>query len=762
MSRKPLAMGRFGFISLLICMLLSGKTQAQTVWLDSLYVRVADAKVLRPTGGDAVVTFDLEVFRPVKVWNNNDTTLGASDFVFGKEEMDLTGIFRDVHASPLHAGITLGTGGALKLESRFVLGKLQLSLTEVKGSSQSVALPYREWVKLCHVELPLKNPATVELGLVWDKTSTGLITKNIPILEVLMDDLEKIPDKLLTFEDYAASRTICSGEEFFLFAHAVSSGTSLKCTWQYSVNGGTTFTEIPYASDWGKAPGSAAFHYRTRGEHSDTLWLRGINSPLNGIIFKCVAEDPTVSTDKRETPDMQLNVLPEIKVALEDYTSLVDFEAGLGHSGDTVRRCPGESAKVRVAFYGIENVSQKNSLTGMGGRVYIAYSWIDQLGGDGNDTLKVNMSDIGTQSVAWSSGFVLTSDKLQLELEEDGKYYIHKVWTDSCSLGTVLTAYDTVVVRQSSNVVYEFDPIEYVAGSGGIDITQGLGINFTSKVVKSPAVGGILGDIYAADQVGTDTILYTYKSGGCEITATRVVHVVSTKSVAIKVLLEGPYIAKLDSMRCIHESYFSSIGESYISPYADRKRCPKPFPQFDRGIVDWIYVEVWDYPPNGIGFGDSKKGQLIDSTSALLLSDGTVAGVDGNKYISFEHLKENQYYVIIKHRNHMSVMSAEKVTFTGGSITEANRIDFTQKMEKAFDNAGAFSDQTPLKVINGKCLMYGGELNGDGLITGADSQIFFTQVFSIGYNTADISLDSQVNAVDQAFIEDNNGVYRKF
>ena len=81
MLRRSLVLRTVEIICLLICMILHEKVSAATPCLDSLYVRVADANVQR-TGGEAVVVFDLEVFRPVKIWNNNDTTLGTSDFVF--------------------------------------------------------------------------------------------------------------------------------------------------------------------------------------------------------------------------------------------------------------------------------------------------------------------------------------------------------------------------------------------------------------------------------------------------------------------------------------------------------------------------------------------------------------------------------------------------------------------------------------------------------------------------------------------------------
>lgn len=741
------------------CMVLSGSAKAATPWLDSLYVRIADASVER-TDGNAVVFFDLEIFRPVKEWNNNDTTLGSSDFVFGKAGKDVSALFKSVHVQSLHESIATNQSAALKLEARFVLGKLQISLQDLENSSSRLKIPYRTWVKLCRVELPLVDPKTVELGLVWDRASTGLITRNVPILEDLKEDLDKIPDKILNFEDYSSSLTVCSGEEFFFYAHAVSSGDGLNCIWKYSVDKGNTFKELPSVADWKDADG---FQYRVQGEYADTLWLKNVPAELSGAMFVCVAEDLSVSEDNRETPGMILTVWPEIKVALEGYVSRQEYEAGLGKPSDTIRHCPKENGFARVALYGIKNATQTALLKRMG-NIYVVYQWVNELGSDGRDTLVVNLTSLATTAFAWNNTSVLTAEKLQLKLPEDGKYFIHNVWTDSCQNATILAAYDTVVLKSSVDVVLEFDPIEYVAGSGDINLTDGLGIKFTDIYLQTPSVGEVFTNFYEAEagKVGKDTVFYTYNAGTCSVTATRVIDVVSSKYVAIKVALEGPYIAKLDSMRCIYEGYFPNVGGKYISPYADKKQYAKPFPSFDRGIVDWVYVEVWDYPPNGVGFGDTRRGELVDSTSALLLSDGTVAGLDGNKYVSFDHLKENNYYVVIKHRNHLPVMSAEKIAFTSGKIAAANTIDFTLKMENAFDNSGKTTKQTPLKMINGKCFMYAGDVNEDGIISAVDLQLFVSKMSSIGYNVTDITFDCQVNAVDKAFYKANVGIYRKF
>lgn len=738
-------------------------SEAASSWRDSLYVRIGDAEVIRHTGADAVVVFDIEVFRPNLDWNNNDTSLGGSDFVLGKEGMDVSELFKSVDATPLQDVISKGTGGALTLSARFVLGKLQISLTPVLGSSQMLNIPYQEWFKLCRVELTLKNPETVELGLLWDTTSTGLITsKNIPILESLQDDLDKIPDNILTFEDYSSSQSVCAHEEFFLFAHAISSGDQLICEWQYSTDDGVNFYPLAsYAPDWIQENGNLHFEYKISGEHSDTLFLRGMEADASGVIFKCVAEDKSVSEDKRETPAMKLKIFPELQVALEGYASQGDFSAGLGQPADLLERCPGTPGEVRVALYGIKDVKQLEELKGMGGKAYIIYRWVDNVGGTGSDTLKVNMSDISSKNFQFDGRLVTTSDKLGISVEEDGKYYIHKIWTDSCAMGTVLTAYDTVVVHSDDKVVYEFDPIQYAAGSPQIDITEGLDISFSEIEIKSPAIGTLVGDFYSAadGKVGTDTLLYKYQSGGCEIIASRLVYITSGRSIAIKVFLEGPYVAKADTMRAMYEPYFPVAGDKYISPYNDKKTCSKPFPVFDHSVVDWVYVEVWDYPPYGMGNGDKERGHLVDSTSALLLSDGTIVDIEGNKYVSFEHLEDNEYYVLIRHRNHLSILSAKPITFSSEKISS---IDFTRDIKSAFDKGGNSSTQSPLKENNGRLLMYAGECVADGMVMVSDVIKLLPYLNQSGYLTADMNFDGLVSNIDRLFILNNQGTYIKY
>lgn len=745
------------------------------VWKDSLYVRLGDPQVDR-TGSDAVLTFDLEVYRPVDKWDKDDYALGASDFYLGRKDMDMSAIFKNLKVESLNPEITNGSVGALHLSGRMVLGNLHISLTPNVGVKSKLEIPYQKWLKLCKVRLTLVNPSIVEIGLVWNRTATGLITRgNIPILEVLKDDLEKIPDKVLTFTDYSSSQKICEGEEVLLYAKAASSGNALTYKWQEKF--GTGWVDIPdtqagqkgHTDEWAGAPTSTAYQYQLRGADRDTLVVRGITGAQSGLAFRCTAEDLSLGTtpteNYRETPDMVVTVFPKVQVALEGYANVSDYRKHLKQPNDIIEHCPGSSVKARVVFYGFTTGTELQNLGSMGGNLYVEYGWIDAVGSIGRDTLKVKVSDVGSQL----ANEVVSSDKMELNLSDDGKYYIRQVWTDSCSKGEVLSAYDTVIVRTRGSVAYTFDPITYVAGSGGYDVVKelekDLGITFTTVELLGTPLGSVVNSQYECmkGKVGTDTLLYTYEQGECSMTAKRLIHVISSKSVAIRVFLEGPYNSKADSMSCIPEVYFPSTLSNYKSPYPDQVRIPKPFPAFDHKVVDWIYVEAWDYPPNGKNYTDSKRGHRMDSTSALLLSDGTIAGINGNKYVSFDHLTGDEYYIIIKHRNHLSVMSAKPIQFfSTGTPKTVNTIDFTAKMENAFDIEGAASQKPPMKSVAGRCVLYAGEVVDDRMITASDAKAIISGKGAYGYRKEDLNFDCFVASWDQQMGTNNHSVYVKY
>ncbi len=93
-------------------------------------------------------------------------------------------------------------------------------------------------------------------------------------------------------------------------------------------------------------------------------------------------------------------------------------------------------------------------------------------------------------------------------------------------------------------------------------------------------------------------------------------------------------------------------------------------------IVDWILVEL------RTGIDASTK---VAQRSGFVKSDGTVVGPDGTSPLRFG-VKEGSYYIVVSHRNHLPVMSANPVPFTNAAVTN---YDFTTGSDKYYGGTNA-------------------------------------------------------------------------
>jgi C1A family cysteine protease len=148
------------------------------------------------------------------------------------------------------------------------------------------------------------------------------------------------------------------------------------------------------------------------------------------------------------------------------------------------------------------------------------------------------------------------------------------------------------------------------------------------------------------------------------------------------------------------------------------------------GVVDWVLVEL----RTGTGSLTS-----VGTRAAFLKSDGTVAELDGTSPVGFSVLPGN-YYVIMRHRNHIAVMSANSVDFTSGSASH----DFTTAQSQAYGT-------DPMKDLgSGKFGIYAGDASGNGQVQNDDKNDYWqTQVGTAGYKSADFNLSGQVQNDDK-------------
>jgi hypothetical protein len=119
-------------------------------------------------------------------------------------------------------------------------------------------------------------------------------------------------------------------------------------------------------------------------------------------------------------------------------------------------------------------------------------------------------------------------------------------------------------------------------------------------------------------------------------------------------------------------------------------------------IVDWVFVQLRS---------SASSSTVIATRSALLQRDGNVVDVDGVSPLEFPSVMPGNYYVSIKHRNHIGVMTLNTV---GLSVT-ATTVDFTSTVTPLYARASPQNNPAPLtgatRIIGTKRALYGGNCN---------------------------------------------------
>jgi hypothetical protein len=130
------------------------------------------------------------------------------------------------------------------------------------------------------------------------------------------------------------------------------------------------------------------------------------------------------------------------------------------------------------------------------------------------------------------------------------------------------------------------------------------------------------------------------------------------------------------------------------------------------------------------------------SQPAWLLKDGTIRNfTDTTKnYIEFDTTAGN-WFVVIRHRNHLAIMTATAQALTG--TTPVTAYDFTTAQTQAYGTE-------PMKLIGAKYCIYTGDASDDGQVTSTDFNVFHPKFRSgaTGYEISDWNCDGQVTSTD--------------
>jgi len=155
-------------------------------------------------------------------------------------------------------------------------------------------------------------------------------------------------------------------------------------------------------------------------------------------------------------------------------------------------------------------------------------------------------------------------------------------------------------------------------------------------------------------------------------------------------------------------------------------------------IIDWILVELRD-ASNAV---DATEATIVSQTAGFLKSDGTITDTTGSNLISFNLFISDSLYLVVHHRNHLSVMSA--VALKGG-LANIWSYDFTASFDKVHGGSAGFKELLP-----GVYGMVAGDGNADGLINLQDkADEWEGNAGQMQYHLADYNCDSQIDNIDK-------------
>jgi hypothetical protein len=154
------------------------------------------------------------------------------------------------------------------------------------------------------------------------------------------------------------------------------------------------------------------------------------------------------------------------------------------------------------------------------------------------------------------------------------------------------------------------------------------------------------------------------------------------------------------------------------------------------GVIDWVLLELRT---------DTAASTIVARKAAFLKNNGSIVDLDGTSKPSFSELSSDNYYIIIRHRNHLDVMSANPVFLSSNS----SLYDFTTGPDKAYGNDPLFD------FGNGIWGMYAGDGDGNGVINVLDYGEVVNSLFATGYKFGDLDLNGTINVLDYSKINSN-------
>jgi hypothetical protein len=165
-------------------------------------------------------------------------------------------------------------------------------------------------------------------------------------------------------------------------------------------------------------------------------------------------------------------------------------------------------------------------------------------------------------------------------------------------------------------------------------------------------------------------------------------------------------------------------------------------------VVDWVYIELRQATDPSL----ADASTIFGKRAAFLKSDGSIVDLDGINPVKFYNApvtSGNSVYAVIKHRNHLPIMSSSGMLKNDNGLYQYDFTDLSSKTYGAPDG---------IKLVSGNWSLVGGNgsfdsnINTDDLTYSFNPQFFFSE----GYYSGDFSMNGQVDTDDLTYIFNPN------
>jgi hypothetical protein len=310
------------------------------------------------------------------------------------------------------------------------------------------------------------------------------------------------------------------------------------------------------------------------------------------------------------------------------------------------------------------------------------------------------------------------------------------------SVGGSISGSDTTFLGSSTGIMT-------LSGFNGSIITWQRKVNEGSWVNISGTTSGTtyseippsMGDYYYRATIQNNTCPAVYS----EIFKTLVVCEINVNLI---VVLEGAF-QNTEMSTDLNNLNFIPLSQPYhTSPW--NYNGTESLTALPANVVDWVLIELRESTGDA---STATSDKIIKRRAAFLMKDGTVKDIDGQN-IQFLLSLHHNVYIVVSHRNHLSVISANSPPILIGNCI----YNFTIAANQALGGNLGHKEIAP-----GIWGMRAGDGNSDGEINNTDKFDFWnTNAGKWGYISSDFSMDSQIDNKDKDDLWYPNQGYNSF